>query len=92
MSECEHTFTKIWRQHRASYAIIYQRIVYACSKLSVSTAIRTLAKPEIIIEKPGNKNETNSNDEDSDPYKPEAAISQHLNSDTEGEELVRSYY
>ena len=50
MTDREHTFTKTGRQRRENYATIYQWIVDAWAKTSVSTIMQSFRKAGIITE------------------------------------------
>lgn len=87
MTEGEHILTKTGKQHWASYATIFQWIVDAWVKVSVSTVVRAFMKAGIITELPGNSNDVDSDNDDRESGMLDSVIAQLLNSDTEDEEF-----
>ncbi|CAM4731030.1 unnamed protein product [Leuciscus chuanchicus] len=87
MTEGEHTFTKTGRQRRATYATICQWIVDAWADISVSTVIQAFTKAGIISELPGNRSDTDSDNDEREPGRLDAVVAQLFNSDTEAEEF-----
>ena len=91
MTEGEHTFTKMGRQRRASYATSCNWIVDAWAQVSTLTVVWAFAKASIIAEQPpGSKIGSSDDDEREDEREPgvyDGEIAQLFNSDTEDEDF-----
>ena len=85
MIEGEHTFTKMGRQHRVTYATICQWIVDAWAAISVTTMVRAFRKAGIITELPDNSIDTDSDNDEMEPGMLDAVLAQLFNPDTEEE-------
>ena len=83
MTDGEHRFTKTGRQQQANYATIFQWIVDAWAKISVSTIMQSFRKAGIITEQlnTDNSNEADSDSDETDSGMHDVEISQLLNSD-----------
>uniref|UniRef100_A0A8C7WSV8 DDE-1 domain-containing protein n=1 Tax=Oryzias sinensis TaxID=183150 RepID=A0A8C7WSV8_9TELE len=86
MMDGEHSFTKTGRQRRAGYATICEWIVDAWANVSASTVVRAFVKAGIIQEQLSS-NETDSDDDESEPGVLDKDLAQLFISDTEEEDF-----